>query len=333
MDQKNQRTMSKVFGVSALVLGALVLAVAGLGWGYQRIGEWQDARAYPVAAQRFDVGDVALGVHCQGDGPLRIILLSGMGNPAASWLPLMRRLPPDIRTCAYDRDGLGWSGDSGLPRDAGIAAERLARLIPQLNADAPVLLVGHSYGALVARVFAHAHPEQVAGLVLIDSSHEDMGERFPPEAQQGFDDLLSGFRLAPWLNRFGIARATDLFLPVIDGLNGEDRGRALALLNTVAHMQGTAEEAKGWERSAIGARAVQTAGFGDMPLDVLVAGDWPEFMMPSWLTMQRELAALSSEGRFELVGAANHPEIAMDARYLPIVERVIRRQVAQMEAQ
>jgi pimeloyl-ACP methyl ester carboxylesterase len=306
-----------------LSLLGLVLLVGTGGIAFQTIGELRDRSLYPAPGELYNVGDVSLHMACRGNGSVTVVLSSGMGNPASGWMPLERLLEPDFRVCSYDRDGLGWSEDSGLPRDAAVASDRLARLLDVAAITQPIILIGHSYGGVVARAFAADHSERVGALVLLDSSHEDMGERFPPFAQEEFRALLDGFQLAPWMNVFGVPRAFDLFAPAIDGLEGQDHAVSLSLLNSVSHMRGTAEEARGWERTAVAGRVVAARGLGDLPLDVFVAGDWPEEMLPSWTVMQTELSELSSKGRYHFVKEANHPQIGMDARYVPLIATVV----------
>ncbi len=322
--RKTAASFWPIIRLSGVTLVGFVLLMVVGGMIFQRIGEMRAASLYPAPGTFYDVGDVSLHMVCRGEGDQTVVLSSGMGNPAASWRPLERLLEPDFRVCSYDRDGLGWSDDSGGPRDAGLASDRLALLLDAASIEGPVILIGHSYGGVVARVFAADHPGKVGALLLLDSSHEDMGERFPPFAQQGFRDLLEGFQLAPWLNVFGLPRALDLFAPAIDGLEGADHDRSLAILNSISHMRGTAEEARGWERTAVAGRAVARAGLGHLPLDVFVAGDWPEDMLPSWTEMQKELSALSSEGRYFLVESANHPQIGMSDQYTPLVAAAVR---------
>ncbi len=310
--------------LSAIALAGLLLVVLLGGMVFQRIGEMRDVFLYPAPGTLYDLGDVSLHMVCRGDGDQTVVFSSGMGNPASSWRPLERVLEPDFRVCSYDRDGLGWSEDSDSARDAALASQRLGLLLDAAIIDSPVILVGHSYGAVVARVFAADNPEKVSALILLDSSHEDMAERFPPAMQKEFRNLLDGFQLAPWLNVFGLPRAFDLFAPAIDGLEGTDFDRSLALLNSISHMRGTAEEARGWDRTAIAGRKVAEVGLGDLPLDVFVAGDWPDEMLPSWTEMQKELSALSSNGRYHFVEEANHPQIGMSDRYIPLVAAVVR---------
>lgn len=330
MDQQ-EKTVWHWIARGVLGLTALVGVSAVLGFSYQQFSERRDVVAYPAPGQLYDVGNVRLHMRCDGEGSQTVVLLSGMGNPVSSFGPLSRALQSDARLCAYDRDGLGWSEESGRQRDAGVAADQLARLLDVAGIEGRVMLVGHSYGGLVARVLTHKYSARVSGLVLLDSSHEDMAERFPPVAQAEFHDLLEGFQLAALLNRFGVPRILGLFKPAIDGLEGKDFQTSLAHLNAVSHMVGTGEEAKGWARSADAARLARAQGFGDLPLDVFVAGDWPEAMLPSWLAMQRELASLSSRSRFHLVEGANHPQIGMDARYVPRVAAAIRARLVELQ--
>ncbi|MBD3666810.1 MAG: hypothetical protein HUJ16_02550, partial [Kangiella sp.] len=108
-------------------LACLVLLLALAGFVYQQTGETRDLSAFPPPGEFYDVGDVSLHMSCSGAGVQTVLLSSGMGNPAASWEPLRRLLEPDFRVCSYDRDGLGWSRDSGGPRYATLAAGHRCR--------------------------------------------------------------------------------------------------------------------------------------------------------------------------------------------------------------
>lgn len=308
---------------AGLIVG-LPVAVLVLGGIYQIVSAALDRSAYPMAGELVTVDGIDLHLHCSGEsnsGPT-IVLLTGMGSLSSAWQPVMDDLAATHHVCAYDRDGTGWSADSGQPRDAMIAATRLRDLAVNNGFRGPYILAGHSYGGIVARIFADTYPQLTGGLVLVDSAHQDMGQRFPEEAQAAFADLLSSFGMVEKLNYTGIPRAFALMEPAVDGLEGEVLAASMSRLNTVEHMRGSAAEAEGWERSAV--RARQIATLGDMPLYVLVASDWPEFMVPSWLEMQSELAALSSNSRFDVVEGANHSQIAMDKRYAPRVIAAIR---------
>lgn len=313
--------------LALLVLATAPLIVLAAGFIYQWIAELYDARAYPMPGKLVDAGNVELHVYCTGPrnaGPT-IVLVPGMGSVSTTFANVQRPLSANWTVCTYDRDGLGWSHDSGAPRDAAVASRRLHKVLHSMDVPQPYVLVGHSYGGLVTRVFADEYPSEVSGMVLVDSAHEDMGERFPPEAGAGFKELLAGFGKLYLLNHAGVPRAMNMMAPMIDGLDGRMRDASMSRLNTIDHSHASAREAEGWDRSA--ARAREIRDFGDLPLAVLVATGWPEFMLPSWIAMQEDLASLSTRGSIELVEGATHPRIVMDVRYAPrvvaAVERVI----------
>jgi pimeloyl-ACP methyl ester carboxylesterase len=106
-----------------------------------------------------------------GSGP-SVVFETGAGGFAAAWLPVLRLLP-DVRGVAVDRPGMGWSdpGPEVLPVDV---AARLLRVLDAADVSPPYLLVGHSLGALHVRAFAARYPDETAGLVLVDPSHERM---------------------------------------------------------------------------------------------------------------------------------------------------------------
>lgn len=316
--------MKRIALYAAGLIVGLPLTLLALGSIYQMVAAAMDRSAYPMTGELVSVDGVDLHLHCSGEantGPT-VVLLTGMGSLSSAWQPVMDGLAVTHHVCTYDREGTGWSSDSGQPRDALIAASRLRDLAAINGFRGPYILVGHSYGGVVARIFADMYPQLTGGIVLVDSAHQDMGQRFPEEAQIAFADLLSSFALVEKLNYTGIPRAFSLMAPAVDGLEDEALAASMSKLNTVEHMRGSAAEAEGWERSA--SRAGQVTTLGDMPLFVLVASDWPEFMVPSWLEMQGELAALSSNSRFDVVEGANHSQIAMDKRHAPRVVAAIR---------
>jgi len=314
------RTMKRIL---AAVVG-IPVALLVIGGLYQITAAALDADAYPAPGTLVDVDGLRLHLNCQNTdrpGPT-VILLTGMGSVSSAWHPVMRALDDAGPVCAYDRDGTGWSEDSGAPRDAALAASRLHALIRAAGLPGPYVLAGHSYGGVVGRIYADTYAADVAGLVMVDSAHQDMGQRFSPTAQNEFAALLDSFGTVAQLHLTGFPRALSLLAPAVDGLDGADLAASMSKLNTRAHMLASAREAEGWEASA--ARAREATDFGDTPLVVLVASDWPDYMLPDWLVMQRELSEMSTRGRMEVIDGANHAQIAMDARYAPRVAAAIR---------
>lgn len=107
-----------------------------------------------------------------------VVLEAGAGMGMATWDPIWAEVAAFATVFRYDRPGVGESTRPGVaPRTAGDVADQLHRLLGLAGAPGPYLLVGHSFGGLVARLFAHRYPQDVAGVVLVDSSHPEQRSR------------------------------------------------------------------------------------------------------------------------------------------------------------
>jgi pimeloyl-ACP methyl ester carboxylesterase len=121
-----------------------------------------------------------------GDDP-PVVLVAGLGFRQDSWHPVIDLLRTGSTTFAYDRPGIGDTpgrADPARPISYGVMAEELAGLLEQSGVDKPMVLVGHSMGANIVRVFADRHPAWVAGLVFVDGS-------LPRLALPAGDDVLN----------------------------------------------------------------------------------------------------------------------------------------------
>lgn len=117
----------------------------------------------------------SLQVEQQGQGAVAVVFESGFGQGAGAWNDVVADLGAECRCIAYARAGLGKSGTDGKPKTIGQHLQDLAAVMDALVPDRKVILVGHSYGGLLATEFARAHPERVQGLVLVDPA--TMGQR------------------------------------------------------------------------------------------------------------------------------------------------------------
>ena len=149
------------------------------------------AGADPVAADRtIDAGGVKLHIVCAGDrqpGTPLVVLEAGANNSAATWRDVSAPIARFARVCAYDRQNLGSSQRVEKPLTGGGHAEALHALLTAAREPPPYVIAGHSYGGMIARLFAMKYPRETAGIVLVDSSHEEQIARFsvladPPAA-------------------------------------------------------------------------------------------------------------------------------------------------------
>lgn len=120
-----------------------------------------------------DLDGYGLHLWCQGSGSPTVVLSPGAGDYSFDWEPVMEGLRAQVRVCAYDRPGFAWSAVGPVPRTMALEAFEVRAALDRAGERGPYVLVGHSVGGLVARVFAHAYPDDVAGLVLVDPTHED----------------------------------------------------------------------------------------------------------------------------------------------------------------
>ena len=124
-----------------------------------------------------DVGGRRLFMECIGSGRPTILLEAGFGGDTNLWADVLPELGRETRTCAYDRAGIGASDAIPGVHDAGDEIKDLERLLDRGGIPPPYVLVGHSYGGLLARLFACAHPDQTGGVVLIDANGRDAWRR------------------------------------------------------------------------------------------------------------------------------------------------------------
>ena len=119
------------------------------------------------------VGDHAMHINCTGRGQPTVVIEGGLGETASDWSQVQQRVARHTRVCTYDRAGYGESAPGPFPRTFDQLNFELKLLLEKAGERGPFVLAGHSYGGPVVRHFAELYPDLVAGLVLIDASHED----------------------------------------------------------------------------------------------------------------------------------------------------------------
>src|SRR5215212_3665849 len=162
-----------------------LLALASIGGGYQTLGAAADANAYPMPGQLIDVGGHRLHLSCTGSSSPTVVLQPGGGDFSSAMAWIAPAVAADTRVCVYDRAGRGWSEPADSPQDATLIASDLHALLQRANVPGPYVLAGHSFGGLYVLTYADRYPDDVAGMVLIDST--DPAAMADPDKATAYD--------------------------------------------------------------------------------------------------------------------------------------------------
>ncbi len=150
------------------LLAALLIAGIGAGLCYEALGLYLDSRRMPPPGRLINIGSGRLHLYEQGAGSPTVVLESGIASTSLAWALVQPEISQFTRVASYDRAGLGWSSSCHTPRNVDVMVSELASLLAAAALSPPYILVGHSFGGLLVRAYAHLHPQQVAGLVLVD---------------------------------------------------------------------------------------------------------------------------------------------------------------------
>jgi pimeloyl-ACP methyl ester carboxylesterase len=135
--------------------------------------------SFEPPGQLVEVNGRNMHINCIGNKSPSIILDSGAGGFSLEWKNIQDSLSQHARVCAYDRAGYGWSDMGPLPRSTKNIAHELHSLLENAEIPGPYIFVGHSFGGFTAQYFARYFDDDIAGVVLIDSSHEEQVYRLP----------------------------------------------------------------------------------------------------------------------------------------------------------
>jgi pimeloyl-ACP methyl ester carboxylesterase len=281
-----------------LIVALFALAVAGAI--YQTIATKRVERAYPPPGEMVDVGGYSLHINCVGQGSPTVVLDGGSGEMSADWVLVQREVSDTTRVCAYDRAGMGWSETGPEPRDAKQISNELHALLEGANIDGPYVLVGHSFGGLYMQTYAARYPDEVAGVVLVDSSQPDQFSH-QPVARDSYEP--QEFAVASLLARLGIVRLLSKFAPAPPELPHKQRAQIDALSPSTRQVSTYSLELRATPQSATQTRGLRS--LGDKPLAVVTAGT----QEPEWLKLQDDLVTLSSDSTHRVVEGATHTSL------------------------
>jgi pimeloyl-ACP methyl ester carboxylesterase len=265
-----------------LPLAALALLYAGCGHGAapKRTAPPVKTRVVPgEPGRQYAVRGRYLYLYCGGSGSPTVVFESGLGDSHRAWQYVAPEVSNSTTVCVYDRAGNDYSQLAPKRATAREKVKDLHALLAAARVKPPYVLVGHSYGGMLVHVYAADYPQDVAGVVLVDSSHPDQNKRMvaalpPPRAGEDLEltRVRSGLRVLGFANPEGVD----------------------------------------WARSSDEARAA--GSLGTTPLVVVTAGQHDSTLPPAvtrrveraWLAMQSELARLSSDSVHVVATQSGH---------------------------
>jgi pimeloyl-ACP methyl ester carboxylesterase len=156
------------------ILAALLLSVGDLLLAQPKpaAATTEDPRILPYAqpGQLVDIGGRHINVQCAGSGTPTVILMAGLFSWSVVWYKTQPVIAQQTRVCAFDRAAYGFSDPAPRPQIISEVVEDLHHALHTGSIPGPYVLVGHSLGGLEARVYAQRWPEDVVGMVLVDTS-------------------------------------------------------------------------------------------------------------------------------------------------------------------
>ena len=160
-----------------------------------------------------DVGGYRLHMYCTGSDAPAVILDSGLGGISTDWELVQGEIAKFTTVVSYDRAGIAWSEVGPLPRTSKQIVKELHSLLANANIPKPYILVGHSFGGNNVQLYAATYPNEVLGIVLVDSSHEEQGSILPPHPLGDLAELMQNPEDRSFKSTFGMSCfVTQLYL-------------------------------------------------------------------------------------------------------------------------
>lgn len=309
------------------VLAATVIVLLALG----ALAKSRLKKRFPLVGQMVDIGGYRLHMHVEGQGSPTVVLDAGAGGFGLAWELVRPAVASVTRVVAYDRAGLGWSDPSPYPRDAYTMALELHTMLTNAKVAGPYILVGHSLGGVVARQFAAKYPDEVVGLVMVDSAHEQQMKHFPAAMVKMAESMKGMMVVMKLIGKLGIFALKPGLISIGD--NGKLSSELVKQLQGVMASSDSHTDAMIAESESVYAMQTQPVStLGDLPLTVISHGQLDANAVPpslgqqvrdeyeaAWQKLQVEITALSTRGKRIVAERSGHniifdqPEIVIES--------------------
>jgi pimeloyl-ACP methyl ester carboxylesterase len=297
--------------IAALVLVVLLYIAAG--------GLMSAVSGDPPARGRMvDIGGRKLRLVCEGPAGATptVLFEAGAFGFAADWSVSQAKLAAQgVRSCAYDRAGMGFSDPGPQPRDGLAVTGDLEQLLAAAGETGPFVYVGHSMAGLYARIFAARNPDKVAGVVLVDAATPEAADLPNVRTFVGHFSTLSTF--ASWGAQAGLLGPLAHMFGDKIGVAPEAAAEKRWAFAHGPHNRTAAQEVEQWMATSDEAGRARPYP-PHLPVAVVTAGDG----RGDWKRVQAAPAKASLQGYVENVAAADHANL-LGERYADAVVRGI----------
>ena len=283
-------------------------------------------REYPPPGRMVNVDEFMMHIHCTGEGSPTVILSAGLDDFSIFWSQVQSEIAKSMRVCSYDRAGLGWSEPSPYPRTSEMMVTELHALLVKAKVDPPYVLVGHSFGGALVRLYAHHYPDEVDGMILVDAAPDDLFTRVP-SWKGAIAGKLELYRTLAPLSSFGLLALTPESIPN-RGMPEDMLAQYRAIAVSTNYFKTGIAENEAFESNLAAMRDINMSLL-DKPLFVISRGYWDPipnfseientFAWQMWQEMQVEFLSLSSNSSHVIAGESEHnihlqqPELVIDA--------------------
>ena len=271
-----------------------------------------------------------LNLYCLGHGTPTVVFESGLTDETVTWALVQPAIAAHTRACSYDRAGIGYSDPQRRPGDSANVVDDLHRLLTAASIKPPYVLVGHSLGGMHVRLYADVYPKEVAGMVLVDPSHEDWEEQgWKLDLQQRTREQYFAWDKQEFQDQRDCAKAAEAGFvegsetykkcvppanPLLsDPINAAYRKTHLS----VGYQRAQMTEQESYQHASTAEVRAGRRWYGAMPLIVLAAGNRTgrrpdetqahrDAVNRVWFSLYDQLAALSTRGINRVVPNAGH---------------------------
>lgn len=256
-----------------------------------------------------------LSLYCEGRGQPVVMMESGLGSGAWTWHKVQTAISRVTRTCVYDRAGYWKSPPTDGPRDAGAEADDLAALLKAARLPPPYVIVAHSYGGYIARLYAGRHTNDLAGLVLVDPSSAHQADRLARVAPHlAAADQMAEAKVkacadgAPHADCLQRLPPADLPADAKAWFTAsQTRSYSSAMRREYDAMPRLSSDMLDKEKKSLG--NIPVLLLNQAPGKMAAPGSTPEEIQATsklWLQMHREILDISNDARLLVVDGAGH---------------------------